>query len=321
MMTKLISIIIPVYNVEKYMDNCIESVLKQSYNNIEIILIDDGSTDKSGEKCNQYLTIDKRIKVIHKKNGGLSDARNAGIQYASGDYIMFIDSDDIVDHGIVEHLYRILIDTKADISICDVVHCTTNTKICYKDETEIVIYSADDAICEMLYQKSFLVTACAKLYKKALFEEIKFPTGIIYEDSATIYKIFDKSKRIVYSNAKLYGYIHHEDSITTKKFSIRDCDILKIADDMVLYFKERDEKMIMAAKAYQAACALRIILNAPKDPEYEESISYAKKIINKDGRTVLNNRKCRNKTRLGLLLYIYMPWAIKFIYEGVNRWK
>ena len=157
-MNELISIVVPVYNVEKYLGTCVESILKQTYSNIEVILVDDGSTDCSGKMCDHYMGQDERIKVIHKKNGGLSDARNKGIIQAEGEYITFIDSDDVVSSDYVEYLYNILEENDGDIAICNPVHCYPNEKIVFEQETFKRVYKAEDAIVEMLYQKSFLVS-------------------------------------------------------------------------------------------------------------------------------------------------------------------
>ena len=192
-MNELISIVVPVYNVEKYLGTCVESILKQTYSNIEVILVDDGSTDCSGKMCDHYMGQDERIKVIHKKNGGLSDARNKGIIQAEGEYITFIDSDDVVSSDYVEYLYNILEENDGDIAICNPVHCYPNEKIVFEQETFKRVYKAEDAIVEMLYQKSFLVAAWGKLYKKDYFEEIEFPKGMLFEDSAVMYKMMNLS--------------------------------------------------------------------------------------------------------------------------------
>ena len=227
-MEDLVSIVVPVYNVIQYLDVCMKSILNQTYQRIEVILVDDGSTDGSEQKCDYYARIDDRVVAIHKKNGGLSDARNKGIALAKGTYIMFVDSDDIISLNIVNYLHSICEKYSADISICDPVHCYSTDEISFQDEREIKVLNADDAIVEMLYQKSFLVSAWGKLFRREFFDDILFPYGMLFEDSAIMYKIFNKASKIVYGDAKLYGYMHREGSITTSKFSKKDCDIIKI---------------------------------------------------------------------------------------------
>lgn len=320
MVIPLISIIIPVYNVEKYLDDCMRCVCKQSYENLEIILVDDGSKDSSGALCDEWAKKDRRIKVIHKENGGLSDARNAGIAVASGQYIMFIDSDDLVAENIVEHLYKCIIDSQAQIAICDPVHLRPGEKADYKEQSCTKIYSTEDALCEMMYQTSFLFSAWGKLYDCALFEDIRFPVGLLFEDVAIMYKLFARCNTIVYSDAKLYGYLHRENSITTTKFSRRDCDILAICEDQVKFAKGYSEKVYQAAIAYQVVGALRVYLNAPS-AEFSNEIELCDKIINTNLLKVLFNNKCRNKLRISLVLFKINKSLMRKIYSHVDRWK
>ena len=320
-MSDLISLVLPVYNVEKYIVRCIESVLAQTYTHIEIILVDDGSTDKSGIICDEYSKKDDRIKVIHKENGGLSSARNKGLEYITGNYVMFIDSDDVVSCNIVDSLYHLTVDNNADIGICNLIHCYEGEIITYKPETAKRIFTSEEAICEMLYQKSFLVSACGKLYKRQCFDSIRFPYGMLFEDSAVMYRIFDLAEVIVYSNAKLYGYMHREESITTHEFSKKDCDILKICKDIVEYFKDRSVSLQKAAMSYQIVGALRVYINAPDTNEFRNIKAECKKMILKNGKKVALDNSARAKTRIGAVLFLYARQLIPLIYSKVNRWK
>lgn len=320
-MKELISVIIPVYNVEKYLTICINSVLNQSYRNIEIILIDDGATDNSGELCEKFRLIDSRIKVIHKKNGGLSDARNKGIELAKGKYLIFIDSDDVVDYRFIEYLYKLIKDTGCDIGICDPVHCYPDKKINYSVETQRYVYSSEDAICEMLYQKSFLVSAWGKIYPKEYFNELKFPFGMLFEDSAIMYKVFNKADKIAYGNAKFYGYMHRENSITTKNFSKRDLDIITICNQIVKYMKNRNPELQKAAISYQTVGALRVYLKAINNSEFDEEIKLCVKIIKKNGKNVLFDTKVRKKTRIAILMFYVARPIMQYVHRRINRWK
>ena len=319
-MGELISIIVPVYNVENYLDACMRGIMNQTYSNIEIVLVDDGTTDNSGEMCDQYARLDGRIKVIHKENGGLSDARNKGIVQANGDYIMFIDSDDVVSYNLVEYLYKLVKDNSADIAICDTVHCYSNEKVIFKEETNIKLFESEDAIAEMLYQKSFLVSACGKLYRKEYFEEILFPKGMLFEDSAIMYKIFDKANKIVYGNAKLYGYMHREGSITTAKFSKKDCDILLICDQLMEYMANRSKKLQKAARAYYITANLRVYLNANPKEDFETEIRICRRNIIKNWLDVFLDKRIRNKLRVSLVLLIVGRKNMTYIHSKINRW-
>lgn len=216
-MHKKISIVIPIYNVEKYLKRCIDSIVNQTYKNIEIILVNDGSPDNCGVICDEYAKIDSRIKVIHKANGGLSSARNAGLDIASGEYIMFVDSDDWISEDTLEKLNR-YVEKGYDI---------INFKLRFtKEKTENII-KLNDKIkdsyeCDLLGYIDKLFSGeldffiCNKLYKKDLFDEIRFPVGRNYEDLATIYKLYFKAKNIIVTDYTLYYYwLENSNSITS----------------------------------------------------------------------------------------------------------
>lgn len=213
----LVSIIIPVYNVERYLRRCLDSILLQTYYNLEIILVDDGSTDSSGEICDEYAEKDSRISVIHKENGGLSDARNAGIEAASADYIAFIDSDDYVEKQYVQRLAGILLKNNADIAICG-YYCGKREKFPEIKRYHRKIQCFDSKVMLKNWHgkyKHVETAAWNKLYKKVLFVEnnIYYPVGYIYEDVQTTHLLVNKALKIVLTNEKLYYYYHRKDSI------------------------------------------------------------------------------------------------------------
>lgn len=319
-MEELISVIIPVYNVENYLEKCIDSVLKQTYKEMEIILVDDGSTDTSGKLCDKYRNLDHRIKVYHKKNGGLSDARNYGIHYATGKYITFIDSDDIVYKDLISELYFLIKEYKADISICDPIHIFNNREYYFLPRTRIEVFNKQQSIKELLYQRSFLVSAWGKLYSKEIFDNIKFPKGMLFEDVAIMYKLFYSSKKIIYSDAKYYGYMHRENSITTKNFSKSDLDILKICDDLT-FFAKKNPEYDAAVRAYTVNANLRVFLNAPQDNFYKPYITNCKKYIAKNKQKVLKDKKIRKKLKCALVLFSINKRLLRYIYPHINRWK
>ncbi len=212
----LISIIVPVYNVEAYLKRCIESIINQTYKDIEIILVDDGSTDNSSKICDEYKNKDKRIKVIHKVNGGLSSARNRGLDIAKGKYIGFVDSDDYISPKMYEILYKELINNKADMAMCDSIYIKNDNKII--NDYNITIFTKKDAIKRLLTTDNKVnPSAWNKLYKKELFKNIRYPIGFVYEDIITTYLIINKCKKIVYLNCKLYKYNVRNNSIINYK--------------------------------------------------------------------------------------------------------
>ncbi len=319
----MISIIIPVYNVSKYLDKCLQSVVSQTYSNIQIILVNDGSTDNSGEICERWKKKDNRIEVIHKKNGGLSNARNVGIEKAQGKYLMFVDSDDIISIDLCEMLHSYLLGNSADLAICDTYHIFSNDSFTFQKDDKVKMYcfNRNEAICNLWYQKSFLPSAWGKLYKKELFEQIRFTEGIIFEDIDIMHEIFYLCNRIVYIDVKAYGYVHHENSITTKKYTQKDNVILDICDKINQFASDKDISLQNAAKSYNVTGALRVYLNAPNTPEYKEAIEKAKRIIKKYGKDVLKDPNIRKKNKYALYLYLYLRPLLKIVYKKIDRWK
>ena len=237
----LITIVVPIYNVEKYLTKCIESIIKQTYVNIQIILVDDGSTDSCYEICKEYKNKDNRIEIIHKSNGGLSDARNIGIESAQGEFITFIDSDDYIENEYIEYLFKILIDNNADVSICDYKYVNEQGKIGnkYKNNDEIIIYNAKEALYELCKNELISNSAWAKLYKIELFRDIRYPKGRIFEDIATTYKVFDKANRIVFGGRPLYNYLYRKSSISKKGFSINRLNAVEFVEEMTAYIENK----------------------------------------------------------------------------------
>ena len=215
---KKISIIIPIYNVEKYLPACVESILQQTYKNLEVILVDDGSPDRCPVICDELAQKDDRIRVIHQKNKGLSGARNTGIDNAQGDYLIFVDSDDTVEQTLVEELY-----TYAEKWNCAIVACGRNyifedgQIVCEIAHDESKVYGFGEAMQEMNSFRLFDMSAWAKIYRKELFEDIRFPEGKLSEDYYIMYKLFDKAQTIGYVAKPLYNYLQRQSSISRNK--------------------------------------------------------------------------------------------------------
>lgn len=238
-----ISIIVPVYNIEKYLENCVESILNQTFKDLEIILVDDGSTDNSGKICDIYKHKDKRIKVIHKENGGLSSARNCGIEIASGEYIGLVDSDDYIHPQKYEILYKNAIKYSSDIVVSSYksVYTTSDLELYnpIKIEGEITNYTSLEAQEELYKEKSLdFSISWTKLYKKCLFDNLRYEVGRIYEDEFMIHKILHKSKIITYVPAKLHFYYQREGSIMHSKYSIKNLDEIYYKMDRADFYRE-----------------------------------------------------------------------------------
>lgn len=236
----LISIIVPVYNVEEYLDNCMDSIVNQTYNNLEILLIDDGSTDQSSAMCDRWAIKDKRIKVIHKKNGGLSDARNAGIQTATGQYIAFVDSDDWIEKYYIEYLYRAIKETGAEISACEIrqVIDGQKTEKLNNEALSQIKCTTEEALATILKGNGFRAVAWNKLYTADLLVGETFKVGILHEDEFFTYRIIGKAKTLSFVKNQLYNYRQREGSIM-KTTSMRHLDVLDAYLGRLYYLSKR----------------------------------------------------------------------------------
>ena len=293
----LISVVVPVYNVHSFLDNCVKSILNQTYKNIEIILVDDGSTDDSGLICDSYAKIDNRVKVIHKTNGGLSDARNVGIKNANGMYITFVDSDDYLDENYVKVLYILITENNSDIA-CSRMKKTDslNDKIINKNE-KINIYNSIDAIKEILYQRNIDNSAPSKLFKKDLFENILFPVGYAFEDLDTMYKLFLQANKIVSTTNNYYLYYQRQGSIlhTVKDKTIND--LLTIIDNMNKNLINYGElKAPLMARTLNANF---YIYNRSTNKDIKEN---SKKYIIENRKNVLKDSNISKKTKYGIII-------------------
>ena len=233
METPLITIIVPVYNVIQFLPACLESLKKQSYPKCEFILIDDGSTDGSGVMCDEFAKTDTRTKVIHQENLGLSGARNRGIREASGEFITFVDSDDIITADYVSYLFLLARKYQAKMSICGLEEKTLKNKsVLYASEYPEKVMSTEETLGRMLREEGFTVVAYAKLYHKSLWQGIEFPERALHEDLATTYKVIERSPSIAFGPDAKYVYVKRLTSISSSTFSIEKYNIITFTDTM-----------------------------------------------------------------------------------------
>lgn len=223
----LVSIIVPVYKVEQYLNRCVSSLCSQTYTNLELILVDDGSPDRCGRMCDEWAKKEPRIQVIHKSNGGLSDARNAGIRIASGEYIAFVDSDDWVSPIFVECLCREMRHSDCDIIECEVFRTKEEGADFPAESGKGIAYAAEAALEELIRDGVFHQYVWNKMYRRGLLDGIWFEKGKTNEDEFWTYQIFGRAKRIVKLNAPLYCYYQRPDSIMGAQYSIKRLDALE----------------------------------------------------------------------------------------------
>lgn len=299
----LISVIVPVYNVERYIKRCVDSILAQTYTNLEIILVDDGSTDCSGEICDVYAKENMRVKTIHQKNGGLSSARNTGICHANGIYYAFVDSDDYIAIDYIAYLYRLLQENQAQIAICGYKKVLENdAKI--KENLDpkvntVNAYHSEEALFQLLYQRKMITSACGRLFRSELFEKIRFPEKKLHEDVAVMYRLFDASEKIVCTNAEKYYYFQRGDSIVNKGFHRQRMAYLEFTKECIQYMELNHPQLIKAAiSRHFSACfdLLSCIGNNKKEfaKEYMQIVCEIKKYR----KTVLFDSNARLKNRL-----------------------
>lgn len=233
----LVSIVVPVYNAKEYLKECFDSVAGQTYKNIEIILVNDGSTDGSGILADSLAFIDKRVRVVHKENGGLSDARNAGIRQSSGEYLTFVDNDDIIHPQLVETLVDLIESKDADIAQCD--NTRDVSKLGHRG-FKLWVYSGTAAFTELMKYKSVSPTAWGKLYRASLFNDfnLEFPVGRTHEDTAILYKLIFHARRFVSVNSRLYFYRYNSESIMNSAYTEKYYESVKLYVDELDAFIE-----------------------------------------------------------------------------------
>lgn len=324
-MEELISVIVPVYNVEKYVQRCIDSITEQTYQNLEIILVDDGSTDSSGEICDKSAEKDSRIHVLHKENGGLSDARNVGIEISKGRYITFVDSDDYIKTDYIMYLYNILTENQADISACANIKVEEDGTVIRKKKSGVTMqtFTNVQAMEQLFYQKQFENSAWGKMYKKGLFEEIRYPVGKLYEDLGTTYKVFFQSQKVVSSSEEKYFYRQRKNSIMSRTFSERNMDRITLSKELLEFTEKNIPTIRKAAISRFFVSNVQVLRELPlKEEKYQayygqiyEDIKKYRKDVLYDGKAKIINRVIAMSSYLPDVLFQQLGKVYKMIYK------
>ena len=256
-MKKLISVIIPVYNVKNYLKRCVNSVISQSYKNLEILLVNDGSTDGSDKICEKLAQADSRIVVFHKKNGGLSDARNYGIERAKGSYISFVDSDDWIAPTMIEDLYNVVLKYDVKLAICETIYAYDTHRYSPETTGNTFLLNKLPAYELLLKNKRFRTNAWNKLYSSDIWRELRFPKGKKYEDVYVMHEVYDMCDSIGYVDKALYYYFQRNDSIVHVPDILADYDLLEGTLERFEYLKKYSElEPLCHAAVVSAALAL-----------------------------------------------------------------
>lgn len=249
----LISVIVPVYKVEAYLPACVDSILAQTFCDFELILVDDGSPDACGEMCDQYARQDARIRVIHQENGGLSAARNAGLEIAQGNYITFVDSDDIISEDCLSCMQKIADETNADLVVGRYIEFAIEDDRIrnWKQDAAAPAHHMENRqeVCIGLYQgKQWIpINACGKLYRKSVIGDLRFPKGRIHEDQAFVPIAAYRASHIEIMDKAIYGYRCNDEGITHSTFSNRRYDDIWAVDQCIAFFEDNGEAQIMDA--------------------------------------------------------------------------
>lgn len=314
----MVSIIVPAYNAERYLAECVESIFSQSMADWELLLIDDGSTDSTGAMCDTFAAGDDRIRTIHGPNRGVSEARNTGLSNARGQYIAFLDADDVMDPRFLEVTLALLSSTDADMAATGFSRLDGQARyMAVKSPGAHVEISARDALRHALYQTTCPGTTrildCSpwgKLYKASLWEGMRFRKDIRYEDLDIFYRVWEKARNIAFIPAAMIGYRQHEGSYL-HTFTTGRADVLDVTDRIVSYYQEsdRDDQLKKAAetRCFAAHCNILLLMltnyrKAHRQKTWRPIIERCLNTIRSTRRQVLTDREARLKDRLGALL-------------------
>ena len=307
---KLISVVVPVYNVEEYLNRCIDSIINQTYKNIEIILVDDGSKDKSGDICDEYAKKDRRVKVFHKKNGGLSDARNYGIKKATGYYISFVDSDDWLEKDIYEKCMNINKDYDADIINFAIQMNHSDGKYYNQSiKEEKVLYDNDG----LIYLNSFRnldISACNKIFKISLFSDIIFPFGKLCEDCYIMFKLFHKAKTVLVVPFIGYHYFKRKGGLTLNNNI--NLDYLYAYEEQMNYIRNNIPELSVIGESSYAFANVTMFNNAITKKN-KNVMKETRKNAKKYSKSVYNNKYLSKKKKYQFFIFNKLNFLYKIL--------
>jgi glycosyltransferase involved in cell wall biosynthesis len=323
-MNPLISVIVPVYGVEAYLERCVDSLRAQTYENLEIILVDDGSKDRCPQICDACSIADPRIRVIHQENAGLSGARNSGIEIARGEYLAFVDSDDYVAPDFIYDLYTMLQETGCAIGQCRFAY-VHGEPLKQSNSSQVWIYRGK-SLMEQLYgpeeEATCFVVAWNKLYRRELFEEIRYPLGKIHEDEATTYRLFDKGQKLAFLDRPLYGYFMENSGSITSAFSLKRLHWLDAHEERIRYFLEHGYEELLP-KAYRKLCDGYITFYFRCGEQMDEPRAVQKELMerfktcHRKGRSFIG--KLPMQTRIGYRIFRVCPSLYRHLLKRMQE--
>jgi len=319
----LVSIIIPVYNVSEYLCKCLESVVSQTYDNLEIILVDDGSTDDSGEICDQYGRNDPRIHVLHQKNSGQAHARNRAFQESHGEYILYVDSDDFIARNHVEVLMSAAMQYDADIVQCFMKKFKGKNPSSEEKNSIVAeeVFTSSGALEEFCYQRKFYACPWCKVIRREIMEQISFPENTGYEDLAIMFYVLGKAEKIVLVPEIMYYYRQHSASTMHTGFSDRKVDRIRIADCLKSYIQENYPELNQAVQSRFLLANLQLVMDLPWDREYRDLWRKVWENIVSTRKAVLHDKKAKKSLRIMAAASFFGRNTTKFLGRMYKRFS
>ena len=316
-MNTLVSIIVPIFNVEKYLEHCLSSLCNQTYGNLDIVLVDDGSTDQSGNLIDLWSKKDKRIQALHKSNGGLSDARNYGLDFAKGEFVIFVDSDDYMSIDSIEYMLQIQKNLNSDIVIGAFIEVdeNTNSELRVTQNAITINFTPEKAIEESLYRKYFGCSACGNLYRKKVISR-QFPKGRLYEDLSVTYIFMSNASRITYTSKIVYYYRQRAGSII-HSFNISRIDYLKGAQELENFCKIHYPKLEGVCKCRVFSSAINFVINIDNNSKQNhlDLFLLAWREVKRTRIRVLVTRRSRLIEKSAALFSYFGPSVIRLIWN------
>lgn len=309
----MISVIVPVYKVENYIDKCIQSILAQTYTDFELILVDDGSPDSCPKICDNYALEDERIRVLHKKNGGLSDARNEGTKIANGEFVTYIDSDDYISEEYLETLVYLLHKYNGDIAVTGINVFDEGDVPKISSSNNVYVYSGTEALNKMLYQDTLDTSACAMLLPIEIAKQYPFPYKKYHEDEFTTYKYYSNVNKVVVTTEEHYFYLQRKGSIM-HVFGQASLDELDAADNLLFYCKTNYPNLIKAAESKKFSDYCQVLLsNENLKKNHLEIYNRITSYLNDKKLQLLFDRNCRKKNRIAAMLLLFGVPVLNFV--------
>lgn len=311
----LISVIIPVYNVQSYLNRCVDSVLGQTYQNLDVILVNDGSTDHSATICDDYQANDSRVKVIHKQNSGVADTRMQGLALSTGEYYCFLDSDDHIDPDYIKELYGASLRYDADIACCSYLYEYSDGSITApnssnQDENYTHLAKGSNILEDILYGKSdFQPSYTMKLFKRSAISEVIFPHYKVGEDFMSALDFYTKAKKVIYINKNLYYYYQNDQSVMHSDDPEKYYERVRSADEIYAIATRIDPTLHKAAAAYLMEMNMIVLMKLQNSDE-KEKISHIAATIKKHRKTVLFDKKAKPRIRISCLVSLF---GIRFL--------